>query len=65
MEKYRLEAFSDDVSAIVIRFLSLEIHFPEVDYSQIKEIFVSLLPRFLVYGRYAHPSPVGEGSFVR
>ena len=49
MEKSRLEAFSDGVFAIVITLLILDIRFPEVDYSQFKATFVSLLPRILAY----------------
>jgi len=49
MAKSRLEAFSDGVFAIVITLLILDIRFPEVDYSQFKETFVSLLPRILAY----------------
>ena len=49
MEKSRLEAFSDGVFAIVITLLILDIRFPDVEYSQFKETFVSLMPRILAY----------------
>jgi len=49
MEKSRLEAFSDGVFAIVITLLILDIRFPEVEYSQFRATFVSLLPRILAY----------------
>jgi uncharacterized membrane protein len=49
MEKSRLEAFSDGVSAIVITLLILDIRFPEVDYSQFGTTLISLLPRILAY----------------
>jgi len=49
MEKSRLEAFSDGVFAIVITLLILDIRFPEVEYSEFKEVFASLVPRILAY----------------
>jgi uncharacterized membrane protein len=49
MEKFRLEAFSDGVFAIVITLLILDIRFPEVDYSQFSATLVAVSPRILAY----------------
>lgn len=49
MNKTRLEAFSDGVFAIVITLLILEIHLPEVDYSQLGHALIELLPRIFAY----------------
>ena len=49
MNKYRVEAFSDGVFAIVITLLILEIRIPEVDYSQLPQALVDLLPSLYAY----------------
>jgi uncharacterized membrane protein len=49
MTKTRLEAFSDDVFAIVITLLILIIKLPEVDYSNLKQALIVLLPNVLSY----------------
>lgn len=49
MEKNRLEAFSDGVFAIVITLLILEIRLPEVDYDQLRQALVEVLPRIFAY----------------
>src|SRR5262245_28009218 len=49
MNKHRVEAFSDGVFAIVITLLILDIHVPDVDYSQLLTSIVALLPRMFAY----------------
>lgn len=49
MNKYRLEALSDGVLAIVITLLILNVRLPEVSYEQLSESLESLLPTVLVY----------------
>lgn len=49
MTKTRLEAFSDGVFAIVITLLILSIKLPEVDYSNLKQALIDLLPNVLSY----------------
>ena len=49
MNKHRVEAFSDGVFAIVITLLILDIHVPDVDYSQLLTSLVALLPRMFAY----------------
>jgi uncharacterized membrane protein len=49
MNKNRVEALSDGVFAIVITLLILDIRVPDVDYSQLAEALVALLPRIFAY----------------
>ena len=49
MTKYRLEAFSDGVFAIVITLLVLNINIPDVDYQHLPEALLQLVPKLISY----------------
>jgi uncharacterized membrane protein len=49
MEKSRVEFFSDAVFAIVITLLILDIHIPEVPYSQLPQALMEIVPKLTSY----------------
>ncbi len=49
MSKNRVEALSDGVFAIVMTLLILDIHLPEVEYSQLGAALVEAMPRVYAY----------------
>ena len=49
MDKSRVETFSDGVFAIVITLLILDLHIPEVSYSQLPQALLATVPNLLSY----------------
>ena len=49
MNKNRLEAFSDGVFAIVITLLVLNIRIPDVEYKDLPDALIKILPKILSY----------------
>ncbi len=49
MDKSRVETFSDGVFAIVITLLILDLHVPDVSYSQLPQALVGMVPKLTSY----------------
>lgn len=49
MKKERLETFSDGVFAIVITLLILDIKIPEIDYSNLPNALIKIIPNLISY----------------